>query len=159
MDPLRTAEDVLNEKGGGLVTVPPQTTIRDAAKRMKERRIGAVLVKEEGKIIGIWTERDLLYDFADDDFDPERAVIRDYMTTELVSCPYDSHIYALADKILGLRLRHLLIERDGEYIGLLSSGDILRASLHLRTEQLRELDKIVQLEYYDQWRWRKKQKK
>ena len=159
MDPLRTAEDVLNEKGGDLVTVPPETTIREAARRMKERKIGAVLVRKEGKIVGIWTERDLLYDLADEGFDPTTAVIGDYMTTELVSCPYNTHIYALADKILGLRLRHLLIERDGEYIGLLSSGDILRASLQLRTEQLKELDKIVQLEYYDQWRWRKKQKK
>lgn len=159
METRRTAEDLLNEKGAGLVAVPSETTIHDALRIMNEKRVGAILVEDGGTIVGIWTERDLMRNTLEPAFDPKTAKIKDWMTTRLVSCPVDTELDALADKILGLRLRHLLIERDGRYIGLLSSGDVIRAELQVRTERMQELDELVHLEYYEAWRWTKKRKK
>ena len=156
---IKTAEDLLNEKGTEIIAVPPDTTIYEALKIMVERGVGAMLVKREGKIVGIWTERDLMHNTIEPGFDPKSACIGEYMTTKLVSCPIDPDIYALADRILGLRLRHLLIEREGEYIGILSLGDILRANLATRLEQLEEMNRLMHLEYYDQWRWKKRHRK
>jgi len=158
MESIRTAEDVLNEKGPEILSVSPDTTIYDALKVMTANKVGAILVKDGEEYVGIWTERDLMHDILEEGFDPKTARIGDYMTTNLISAQHDESILSLADKFLGLRIRHLLIERDGKYIGLLSVGDVIRAGLQERTEQFKELDQIVHLQYYDEWRWKKKKK-
>ena len=56
---MKTAVDILEDKGGGIVSVPADSTICDAVKLMVEKRIGAMMVKEGDDYIGIWTERDL----------------------------------------------------------------------------------------------------
>jgi CBS domain-containing protein len=158
MDTIKNAEDILNEKGSELVCVEPGATIREALALMNEKELGAILVAREGKVVGMWTERDLVREMAAGTCDVATAKISDFMGTTLHSAPPDSHVDLLADKMLGLRLRYLLIERDGHYMGLLSLGDVLRAEIHLRTEHCKELEHLVDLEYYDQWRWRTKRK-
>ena len=56
---MTTAEEILNEKGAYMYGVSPDTSIFDALQLMISKRIGAILVKEGDKIVGIWTERDL----------------------------------------------------------------------------------------------------
>ena len=120
-----TAEDVLGEKGSEMICVTPETTIYDALSRMAERNIGAILVKENEEYVGIWTERDLLRNALSEGFDVKTARIRDYMTKELLSVPLDTPIFKIADLFLGKRVRRMLVERDGQYIGLLTAGDVI----------------------------------
>jgi len=87
-------------------------------------------------------------------FIPNSAIIGDYMNTGLQSAPHTSTIYNLMDKFLGKRLRHLLIEKDGKYIGLLSAGDVSKAQLADKTEELTKLNAMVGWEYYENWRWK-----
>jgi CBS domain-containing protein len=153
-----TAEEALEEKGSQIYSVSLNTSLLNALEIMNEKKIGAILVKDNDKIVGIWTERDLMIDSIKPDFDLKTAMVGDYMTTELKTAPHDCKIQILADMILGLRIRHIIIEREGKFVGVLSSGDIIRAELQLRTEELKELDTIVQLEYYDEWKWKNKKK-
>jgi hypothetical protein len=51
-------------------------------------------------------------------------------------------------------LRHLLIEKNGEFIGVLSSGDVMKANLNEKTKELEELNAMVSWEYYENWRWK-----
>lgn len=153
-----TAEEVLEEKGSQMFSVSPNTTITEALEIMNKKKIGAILVKENDKIVGIWTERDLMIDSIKPDFNLKEAIVGDYMTKNLKTAPHDCKIFELADMILGLRIRHIIIERDGKFVGVLSSGDVIRAGLQLRTEEIKVLDSIVQLEYYDEWKWKNKKK-
>ena len=153
-----TAEEVLEEKGSQMYSVSPNTTITEALEIMNKKKIGAILVKENDKIVGIWTERDLMIDSIKPDFILKDALVGDYMTKKLKTAPHDCKIFELADMILGLRIRHIIIERDGKFVGVLSSGDIIRAGLQFRTEEMKVLDSIVQLEYYDEWKWKNKKK-
>ena len=155
---MKTAQDMLNEKEGGeaLISVAADTTIHDALKVMLELRIGAILVEENGKQIGIWTERDLMENAITPGFDPKTAKIGDLMVTGLQSASYAETAYNLLDKFLGIRLRHLLIEKDGEYIGLLSTGDVIKTCLMEKTAELENLNSIVSWDYYEDWRWKKK---
>lgn len=156
---MTTAEEILNEKGAYMYGVSPDTSIFDALQLMISKRIGAILVKEGDKIVGIWTERDLMHNTVKDGFTCQKARIGDYMTTKLISVPHTASIWELKDMFLGRRLRHLLIERDEKYIGLLSVGDVTRASLQEQADQLKELNDMVHLDYYDEWRWKKKLKR
>ena len=155
---IPTAEDVLGEKGSEMISVTPESTIYDALSRMAERNIGAILVKENQEFLGIWTERDLVRNSLSEGFDVKTARIRDYMTKELLSVPHDCPIFRIADLFLGKRVRRMLVEREGQYIGLLTVGDVMRAALVAREDELRKLEAFAHLEYYDDWRWKRKKR-
>lgn len=151
---MKTALDMLQEKGNKIFSVPPETTIYDALKIMRDNNIGAMLVKDEGGIAGIWTERDLVRNSLLAGFDVKTAKIGDYMTTSLKKTADDATCYALLDKFLGMRLRHLLVEKDGELVGLLSIGDVIKAALVQKSTELDKLNAIVKWDYYEDWRWK-----
>ena len=153
---MRTAEQILEEKGGEMIWVAADSTIEQALKIMVEKKIGAILVKEGEEIVGIWTERDLLSDVLTEGFNPKTAKMRDFMTKGLQSAPHTATIYQLMDKFLGMRLRHLLIVKEGKYIGVISSGDVTKASLTAKTVELEKLNAMVSWEYYENWRWKSK---
>jgi len=155
---MKTALDIVKNKEKDIISVPEDTTIIDALKVMVKNRIGAIVVTRGDKIVGVWSERDLMEDILKEGFDPKTAVIKDYMTTNLISAPHSDSIYSLLDKFLGRRLRHLLIEQEGEYIGFLSTGDVIKANLWEKTRELKELNAIVSWEYYENWRWTGKEK-
>ena len=142
-----------------MISVDIHSTVFDAIKIMNENKIGAILVKNNDEIIGIWTERDLLNNVMIDNFDVRTAKIKDFMSTNLQSARYDSSLYKLYDLFLGKRLRHLLIEKDDEFIGVLSQGDVVKASLNEKSKEIEDLNNILKWEYYENWRFNWKHKK
>lgn len=151
-----TAEHILENKGGKIISVDIEATVADALKIMLENKIGAILVTEADEIKGIWTERDLMKNVVTEGFYSKTSKIKDVMTTNLISSLYTDSLYQLMDKCLGRRLRHLLIEKDGKYIGLLSAGDITRAHLMKKSNELEELNKMANWDYYENWKFSKK---
>ena len=151
-----TAEHILENKGGKIISVDIEATVADALKIMLENKIGAILITQDEEIKGIWTERDLMRNVVTEGFYSKTSKIKDVMTTNLISSLYTDSLYQLMDKCLGKRLRHLLIEKDGKYIGLLSAGDITRAHLMKKSSELEELNKIANLDYYENWKFNKK---
>ena len=156
---MKTAEDILKEKGTPLmVTIPEERTIFEAIEKMAEKRIGAILAARNDVIAGIWTERDYLQNSLEPGFDPNTAKIRDYMQSELKSTPADTPLIQLQEMFLGLFIRHLLIKKEDRYLGLLSIGDVLRASLLEKDQEIKELNQIASWEYYENWGWHRKYK-
>ena len=122
---------------------------------MTKNNVGSILIKDGDQYLGIWTERDLLKTLVAQNLVPQTAKIGNHMQTKLITAQHDESIYSLIDKFLGLRLRHLMVERDGRYIGLLSVGDVMRAALQHQTDELQRMRDIVSLKYYDEWRYKK----
>lgn len=152
---MKTAEEVLKEKGADMISVPVDSTVFDALKVMNEKKIGAILIKDGDKVAGIWTERDLLRNSMEEGFDPKTAKIADYMTTDLKFSEHNHSMEQLQDKFLGIRLRHLLIRKDEMLIGLLSVGDVMKTILNEKEKDLRTLNEMTSWEYYENWRWKK----
>ncbi|MDP7205900.1 MAG: CBS domain-containing protein [Pirellulaceae bacterium] len=150
---MKTAEDMVRDKGGEIISVEADSTIHQALQVMVDHRVGAILIRENDQIVGIWTERDLMRNTLIEGFDPEEARIGDCMVAPIRSAPHTDTVYNLMDKFLGLRLRHLPIEKHGEYIGLLSVGDVMKASLQEKTRELEALNAVVSWEYYEDWHW------
>ena len=155
---MKTANDILQKKGGDILSVPTNATIMDALKKMNENKVGAVLVTRDGKPVGIWTERDLLRNTLEDGFDPGATPVEQVMTPRIVTAPSTDTVYNLMDKFLGLRIRHLLIEKDGNIVGMLSSGDVMKASIQEKDEELKQLNSMVGWDYYENWCWRPESK-
>lgn len=154
----RTAKDILREKGGHLVTVQSDASIFQALTVMTQNKVGAIVVLEDEKIVGIWTERDLMFRALEEGFDPKTARLKDNMSVNLISANVKETALQLYDKFLGKRIRHLLIEEDGEYIGILSVGDVMKANLQQASEDLEQLNNMVSLEYYENWKEAKAQR-
>jgi signal-transduction protein with cAMP-binding, CBS, and nucleotidyltransferase domain len=76
------------------------------------------------------------------------------MQTDLKTALHTATAYEMMDKFLGLRVNHLLIEDNGRFIGLLSSGDVMKAAIQEKTEELKSLQSMVSWEYYEEWRWK-----
>ena len=130
---MNTAEGMVRDKGGDIISVAAITTISTALQVMVKNKVGAILIKEDDQIVGIWTERDLMRNTLIQGFDPASARIGHYMVEPIRSAPHTDTVYNLMDKFLGLRLRHLPIEKNGRYVGLLSVGDVMKASLREKT--------------------------
>lgn len=150
---MKTAEDILADKDNVTVAVSRDCTLAEAIRRMNEHRIGAILVEEDGEMVGIWTERDYLRSSDDPDFDPVRSKIGDHMTSPLHFAPHDASVTRLEEMFLGLYLRHLPVQKDGRFIGMVSIGDVLRANLLVKDQQIKELNSIASWQYYENWGW------
>lgn len=149
---MKTAEDIVNDKKREIVFVSEDLTVHQTCRKMIENKIGAIVIKKDDEFVGIWSERDLLRNICNEGFDPLTARISDYMSAPLQSAPHSTRIHKLEEMFLGLFLRHLLIEKDGEYIGMLSIGDVLRAGLLAKDRQFKELNEFVSWDYYENWR-------
>ena len=153
---MNTAEDILKELNREMVHTGPDTTLKESLRIMVEKGIGAMVIKEGDEIKGIWTERDLMRNVIQESFDLDNATLKDYMTTNIHTAPYNSSFYKLYDIFLGKRFRHLLIEKHGEIIGIISMGDVIKANLNRKTKELNELNEVMNLDYYENWKFKKK---
>jgi len=151
---MKTANDILKEKEGSIVCVGPDETVQEALRTMVDHNIGSVFVKEEDVFVGIYTERDLLQDTVKEGFDPKAARLRDRMTSNLLFAQHDTPLHKLQDLILGKRIRHMLIMKEGEALGVLSAGDVMKAQMNEMSKDL----KSVSWDYYENWCWKGKKK-
>ena len=148
---MKTAEEILSEKDAGLVCLGPENTVAEALALMHRHGVGSVLVKEGEVYSGIYTEKDVVRDAANPGFVPQEMKLKDTATSELVFAPHDAAVYVLQDLMLGRRLRHVLVMKVGQALGLLSIGDLTRAVLNEKKEHLSQ----VSWQYYEDWKWKK----
>lgn len=153
-----TAENIINEKSHDIISTSPDSTVADALKIMLEKKIGAIAIKDGDKFVGIWTERDLMLNVVTEGFFSKTSKIKDFMSTELKTAQFNESVFALQDKMLGERIRHLFIVKDEKIIGILSTGDIIKTILNDKTKELKDLNAIVNFDYYENWKFNKKKK-
>jgi CBS domain-containing protein len=110
-----------------LIGVEPAVTVAEAATVMGERHVGSALVIEGGKLIGIFTERDIVRALSQD-FDAPRHQISDWMTRNPVTIRPDASLEEALDQMLTGGFRHLPVVEDDAPVGVLSMRDISRAS-------------------------------
>jgi len=152
---MYTAEDIINEKSHNIIYTTPDSTVADALKIMLDKKIGAIAIKDGNKFVGIWTERDLMKNVVTEGFFSKTSKIKDVMSTDLKIARHSDSVFTLQDIMLGKRIRHLFIEKDGEIIGILSTGDVIKTILNDKTKELKELNAIVNFDYYENWKFKK----
>lgn len=149
---MRVAEELIQDKAREPVSVPSSTTIKDAVALMARENVGCVLVSEGDSIEGIWTERDLARNIADRGFDIETSSIGSFMSQPLIYCEWNDSVYSLMDTILGRRIRHLPVRKDGVFIGLISAGDVMKATIRAKDHELAEANATLSWNYYEEWK-------
>ncbi len=126
---MPTAKTILERKGSEVATVDHGTTVLDAARLMNERRIGAVVVTSGDRVIGIFTERDMLIRVVAAGKPPETIVVGDVMTAPMACARRDTKLSECRSVMTAKRIRHLPVVEEGKLYGMISSGDILASEV------------------------------
>ena len=109
-----------------ILAVGPGHTLRDAARLMSERQVGAAIVIDpDGPGVGILTERDILMSIGGGQ-DPDRELVAAHLTRDVVYAAPDWSLEEAAAAMVGGRFRHLIVVEGGETVGILSVRDIVR---------------------------------
>jgi CBS domain-containing protein len=112
-------------EGQTLTVIDPHINVRDAAKRMVERNIGAVAVVLEGTLAGIFSERDLMARVVAQGLDPDATQVELVMTKELVVAAPRDGVDSALQKMHAIGSRHLPVVDNGKLVGMLSIRDLL----------------------------------
>jgi CBS domain-containing protein len=122
---MANVNDILAGKGRHLITVSPQATVFAAAVLMNERKIGSLMVMEEGQLVGILTERDFLMRVVAGQRDVNTTQVGDVMTRDVVCCRPHTDLEEAKSVMKHRRIRHLpVVVESGEVVGLISIGDL-----------------------------------
>jgi CBS domain-containing protein len=117
--------DLLSTKGAQVWTIGGRASVRDAALVMNEHKIGALVVLDEGRVAGMFTERDVLRRVVAEGRDPAATTIADVMTKEVVCCTPETSIDEARTAMRDRRIRHLpVVDSGGKLHGLVSIGDL-----------------------------------
>lgn len=142
-----TAADILSKKDNGneVVSVRPADSIHKVTEVMKAHGIGSVLVKDQnGHMVGILTERDIVRGFADEPDDTFDETAEDLMTTEVITASPDTELLELLQRMTDGRFRHIPVLEDGHIAGMISIGDVVKFRLReLEYEALKLKQMIV----------------
>ena len=117
---------LLEGKPAEIFTVPASASVHEAVKRMIDERIGSVLVVDEGRLVGIFTERDVLVRVVGANRDAMTTPVSFVMTHNPVSIDSSTTVQEVLDVHGGKEFRHLPVIDDGHLIGMISFRDILR---------------------------------
>ena len=127
------------------VTAPATLTVSEAARLMKERRVGAIMVVQDGKLAGIFTERDALIRVLAEGRDVQATRLADVMTCNPRTIHPDKSFAEALQMMYGGSFRHVPVVEDGRPVGMVSARDALGPELEafvyelLRQEQIGEI--------------------
>jgi CBS domain-containing protein len=109
-----------------ILTVGPGHTLREAARRMSEKKVGAaVVIDEEQPGPGLVSERDLLYSLGRGE-DPDTELVGAHMSDSIIAAAPDWSLERAAVEMSNRHIRHLVVVENGELVGVLSMRDIVR---------------------------------
>jgi CBS domain-containing protein len=133
---------VLRQKGTEVFGVSPQATVLEALQLMAEKNIGAVLVLEGWKVVGVFSERDWARHVAQSALQPADTCVSQMVAGEVVCVSPSDEIVDCMRLMTRRRVRHLPVVEDGHVVGLVSIGDVVNWVI------LAQDSTIEQLEYY-----------
>ncbi len=140
---MSTVRDLLARKGTNVIAVTPDQTVLDAAHLMNEKGIGGVVVMTGSKLVGIFTERDIMRRVVAAMRDPATTLIGDVMTAECMTITADVQIAVCRAMMSSKRVRHFPVVHDEGLVGMVTSGDILAFEVMQAEAQIEQLEKYV----------------
>lgn len=125
-----TVKELLKTKGKDVVTIDTVNTVEDAIRSMNARKISAILVTEDGKPKGIFTERDVVSCYISSEGKSfNEILIKDAMTTNLVVAEPDDEISSVVSVMIQKNIRHLPVSDKGKITGMLSIRDVVQTQI------------------------------
>jgi CBS domain-containing protein len=145
---MPNVQAILDAKGNQVFNVAEDHTVLDAAHTMNKHRVGALVVTRGEKVIGIFTERDILNRVVAAGRDPSRTAVREVMSTPVACCAPETTHDECRTVMRTQRIRHLPVVQSERLVGIISIGDVLAAVEARQGETIRYLHEYM----YGEWR-------
>jgi CBS domain-containing protein len=130
-------------QGRYVYTAHSGQTVLEVARSMSEKRVGALAVLEEDRLVGIFSERDLMTRVVAKGLDPQKVLVDEVMTRNLiVASPNDSYAEAMT-KMQKAGIRHLLIVDGDQLMGMLSLRDLLQVDIKEKSAEIESLHEYI----------------
>ena len=139
---MTTTGDILRRKGSDVWSISPDASILEAIREMANKQVGALVVMEADKIVGIITERDYARKVALEGRSSRESKVRDIMSTRVLCARPEQTVEECMALMSDKRARHLPVVDHKKVIGLVSIGDLVKSII---TEQQHEIEN---LQYY-----------
>lgn len=135
--------DVLRSKGSDVVTVEPTATVTELIGLLADRNVGALPVVQDGKLMGIVSERDVVRRLHAGGVAVLNVLVADIMTTEVITCSPTDDAIDLAGIMTEGRFRHLPVVVDGALAGIVSIGDLVKARIGALESEREQLQSYI----------------
>lgn len=135
--------EILENKGEMVLTVEINESVLDAINLMAQVNIGAVLIQEEDRIAGIFTERDYLQKIALKSLSSKDTRVGDVMTSPVVSADPEDSVQQCMETMTTCRCRHLPVVKNGELLGIVSIGDLVKKMLDVKEAEVEQLNQYI----------------
>jgi CBS domain-containing protein len=122
-----------------LVTAPPTATVFETVRIMTASRVGAIPIIENGRMIGIFSERDLMQRVVAPELDPRKTFVSEVMTGEVIRAKLDDRIDDCLDRMKRAGCRHLPVEENGQVVAMIAMRDLLRGEIAEQGDEIRFL--------------------
>jgi CBS domain-containing protein len=125
-----SARSILEQKGRNVITISPTVTLGEAARVLEEHKIGAVVVVGmESRIVGIFTERDVVRAIGTAGKDAFDQSVSAFMTANVYRCREETSVNELMEMMSSRRFRHVPVEDNGKLCGIISIGDVVKCRI------------------------------
>jgi len=137
---IMKVRDLLDSKGRDIVSIDVDSSMDDAIRSMNARKISAIMVTEQGKTVGIFTERDVVRSYINSGGKSFKEVkVREAMVTNLIVAVPDDELADISSIMVEKNIRHLPVLHNGRVIGMLSIRDIIQTQVKKLTSDLHYL--------------------
>lgn len=140
---MATVRDLLARKSGEVISIAPSDTVLAAAQVMNQHSIGGLVVMDDGTLIGVFTERDILRRVVVAGRSPTDTPVRAVMTSPVITCLPETSVEECAAIMSGKRIRHLPVTDARGLVGLVTSGDLLAFQVAEQTATIQYLNSYM----------------
>jgi CBS domain-containing protein len=138
---------LLKEKSTSVYCIAVNSTVDAAVSEMNRQRVGSIIVKDAEKVVGVFTERDVLTRIVAAGRDPKTTAVSEVMTADFLSITQDTSVEDAMQMMTDKRVRHLPVFDDQQLLGLISIGDVTRWLLKVNEMEAENLRNYVFGEY------------
>jgi CBS domain-containing protein len=140
---MRTVRHLLESKAPEVFAIGPEAPVFDAIRLMAEKRIGAVVVIEGGRLAGILSERDYARKIVLEGRSSKETQVREIMTTRVVTVAMSDTVDACMRMVTERRIRHLPVIDGDAVVGVVSIGDLVKAVIEDQQVELDQLQRYI----------------
>lgn len=141
---MKTLEQLLAIKSlQQVITISPDATVFEALKVMDQYHIGALAVLDNAKLAGIFSERDYAREVALKGRTSKTTIIKEVMTIDVHAAKPDDTVESAMNVMSDNRIRHLPVLKDGEMIGILSIGDLVKETIAYQQDLIQQLETYI----------------
>ena len=143
MNVTGTIDSILNQKSGEVWSVAPDATVYDAVAMMADKNVGALVVLENDKLVGIISERDYTRKVMLRGKRSRETLVREIMSTQLTTVDPKEGVDDCLRFMTEKRIRHLPVVKDGKVCGVISIGDLVKHVISVQSATLDQLERYI----------------